>query len=183
MAHDPDDISLAELGSAARASWRADEDEWTAAAYEQWCHGRTLVDRARDHLHRGDTLVVELRSSQPVTGIVIGVAPDVLALRAAGGRVDVRFGRDACLAWHVARHARHGGSTGIVLDGFRARLLELESSGRSVELGASVGTSAWRGRIAVGRDHVAVLDDDGATAGVIGLHALEWVRLPDDGTR
>jgi hypothetical protein len=171
----PFDPSLGELAAEARAAWRDDELEWTAAAYEQWCHGRTLVDRAREHLHRGDRVAVVARpGAAPLAGRIVGVADDVLALGTAGGRVDVRLRADCVVAWQVVDRARSGGSHGVAVDGFRARLLELETAGAPVEVGASVLDGVARGQLTVGRDHVTV--DDGSTLTVIGVGAIDWVR-------
>jgi hypothetical protein len=181
MVTDPlDDGALVDAAAAARAEWRADEGEWTAAAYEQWCHGRRLVDRARDHLHRGDTIAIELSAGRVVTGTVAGVADDLLALRTAAGRLDVRLDADGRVAWRVVTHAPDGGGRGIALDSFRARLLELEADRRRVELGTRVGDGVMRGRIEVGFDHAAVVDDAGVTSAVVGMGALEWVRALDE---
>ena len=78
-----------------------------------------------------------------MVGTVLGVGPDGLALRTAGGRVDVAV--RAGIAWRVVEHAASGGDTGIAMAGFRARLLELEAAGSVVEVGAALpdGSTAW----------------------------------------
>jgi hypothetical protein len=175
MPADPFDPSLAELAAEARAAWRDDELEWTSAAYEQWCHGRTLVDRAREHLHRGDRIAVTARpGAVPLAGRVVGVADDALALGTAGGRVDVPLRGDRAVAWRVVERARTGGSHGAAVGGFRARLLELEAAGAMVDVGTAVLDRVACGRLTVGRDHVVV--DDGDTVTVIGMGAIDWVR-------
>lgn len=176
MAATPFDPTLGEVAAAARAEWRDDELEWTTAAYEQWCHRRTLTDRAREHLHRGDRIAVVLRAGAgPIVGRVVGVGDDVLALGLAGGRVDVQLRADRAVAWRVVDRARSGGTHGITVDGFRARLLELEAGGAPVDLGTSVLDAVARGRLTVGHDHVVV--DDGDTVTVIGMGAIDWVRV------
>ncbi|MET0628598.1 MAG: hypothetical protein ABW033_09090 [Acidimicrobiia bacterium] len=182
MLEQPDGASLASVAAAARAEWRADEEEWTAAALEQWRHGRTIVDIAREHLHRGDIIAVELDGSLPgvrsgsrvLQGSVIGVADDAIALDTLSGRVDVALHPGASIAWRVVERVRDGGGRGLLLNSFRARLLELESAGQPVAVGATTVDMIHRGRLTVGRDHVVVDDDDAWW--VIAFSALRWVR-------
>jgi len=185
------DASFAHAAAAARAEWRSDEEEWAAAALEQWRHGRTLVDAAREHLHRGDTIAIATAGSRlPPTGVVIGVADDVIAIESRGPladvhladvrRVDVHMVPGAPIAWRVLHRAAHGGTRGIALGSFRARLLELEMTGARVELGASIGEDQHRGSLTVGRDHVVLVDaddhDEDPRTWVIALSAVQWVR-------
>jgi hypothetical protein len=163
---------LAAVAWSARAEWRADEEEWTAAAYERWSHDRTLLDRATEHLHRGDVLAVALPGGGACRGRVIGVGADVLALDTAGGRVDVHVRDAPAIAWRVGERAVEGGTRGVELRGFRSRLLELE--GDPVEAGIAHFDGVTRGTLTVGRDHVS-LESDGVTT-VLGLATVDWVR-------
>ncbi|HEX5588267.1 MAG TPA: hypothetical protein VFZ17_13225 [Acidimicrobiia bacterium] len=174
------DGTLARVGAAARAEWRADEEEWSAAALEQWRHGRTLVDVAREHLHRGDVIAIDLLSPSPsLQGAVIGVATDLIAVDAFTGRVDVHVAHDAPIAWRIVERVADGGTRGLDLDGFRARLLELEAAATRVEVGVATSDAPQRGLLTVGRDHVGLEDRDASW--VISLSALRWVRLaPSD---
>src|SRR5262245_4577981 len=117
---------VADAAAAAAAQWRADEEAWAAAALAQWRHQRSLVDVAREHLHRGDTLTVSWSdTSTTFTGAIVGVGTDLLALSAVGARVDIALGSHVPIVWRVVRRARDGGSRGHALDSLRARLLEL----------------------------------------------------------
>jgi hypothetical protein len=181
----PGGTSFASVAAAARAEWRADEEEWAAAALEQWRHGRTIVDVAQQHLHRGDIIAIDLDGSRPdasgasgashvLRGPVIGVADDVIALDTVGGRVDVALHPGVPIAWRVVERVPHGGGRGLPLDSFRARLLELEAARQVVEIGATTVDVMHRGCLTVGRDHVVVDDDD--TSWLLALSALRWVR-------
>jgi hypothetical protein len=164
---------LAAAAWSARVEWRADEEEWTAAAFEKWSHDRTLLDRATEHLHRGDVLAVALPGGGACRGRVVGVGADVVALDTAGGRVDVHVGDAPAIAWRVVERADNGGTRGVELTSFRARLVELEGDA-AVEVGVAHFDGVARGALTVGRDHLS-LDDDGVTT-VLGLAAVDWVR-------
>jgi len=166
-----------DAAAALRAEWRADEEEWTAAAVAQWSHARTLLERARHHMHRGDTLHVELGATR-VIGRVVAVGDDVFAIDGMGGRVDLHVGPHASLGWRVARHAPSGGSRGLDVGSFRARLLELEMNETVVDLGLTIWSGSCRGRLTVGRDHVVVVDDDHVDM-VVALSAVQSVRVVD----
>ena len=164
---------LADVAADARAAWRADEEEWTAAALAQWHHGRTLVDVAREHLHRGDTITVSWAGATTrLTGVVMGVGADVVALSVGSTRVDLALHAHTPIVWRVAQRAHDGGSRGHALNGFRARLLELEAAADVVDVG--LDDEVVVGRLTVGRDHVVVVDDDLTT--VVAISALRYVR-------
>jgi hypothetical protein len=56
----------------------------------------------------------------------------------------------------------------------RARLLELETAGRDVEVGSATGETI-AGLVGVGRDHVVVRARDAADT-VVPIGAVAWVR-------
>jgi hypothetical protein len=160
---------IGEAAAAARAEWRADEDEWTRAAVEQWHHGRPLLDVLRDCMHRGDTVSVRI-GAVAVTGTVGAVGDDVVSVAAPDGRADFPAGANASLLVRVVERARSGGTRGEACTTFRARLLELEASERDVEV-ATLAGDALRGPLVVGRDHLVVNDD------VVAFAAVACVRL------
>jgi hypothetical protein len=164
-----------DAAAALRAEWRADEEEWTAAAVAHWSHGRTLLERARHHMHRGDTLDVELGATH-VIGHVVAVGVDVIAVDGIGGRVDLHVHSHAPIAWRVLRAAPSGGSRGLDVGSFRARVLELEMADARVELGVSVSVGTVHGLLTVGRDHLVVADGDDAET-VVALDAVRSVRV------
>lgn len=182
MASAPDPLLDAQLrvaAAAARAEWRVDEEHWAGAALEQWQHARTLVDLARDHLHRGDTISLRWPGSAvSLTGRVTAVSDDALAVDAFTGRVDVSLAPGLALAWRVVEQATRGGSRGDEPLTFRARLLELEAIGAPVDV-AALDDEIVRGAVRVGRDHVQVVGGDARW--VLALSALRWVRAPAPG--
>jgi len=167
---------MARSTAAPTAEWRADEAAWTAAALAQWRHQRSLVETAREHLHRGDTLTISWAgATTTLTGPIVGVGSDVLALSVARTRVDVALGAHVPIVWRVVRRAPDGGSRGHAFDSLRARLLELEARGDAVDVG--VADEIVRGELTVCRDHVAVTDDSGSCT-VLAFSALRYLKVP-----
>ncbi len=105
---------LAGAGAALRAEWREEEEEWMRAAAQHWAHGRDIHDVTRDLMHRGDT-VEAIAAGRSFTGLVTFVGDDVMEVRTATGRVDVRLtvgdrrGPVAPLVLRVIEKARSGG--------------------------------------------------------------------------
>jgi hypothetical protein len=166
-------------GAALRAEWRADEDEWTRAAYERWEHSRHLLDVARECMYRGDT-VVFTTSSSAVRGRVVAVGLDTLRIAVADSLVDVHTTRDATFVLRVEKRARTGGTRGDDSPlSFRARLLEHEVAGHPVQLTMNPSTGGIEGALRVGADHVRVIDRDGA-ASYVPFAAIAWVRAATD---
>jgi len=169
-----DAVGMRATAAEARADWRADEQHWSSAALEQWRHTRTLVDLARDHLHRGDMIALQWPgATAAVAGRVIGVSDDAVAVATFAGRVDVVVAPGTAISWRVVESATRGGSRGIAPLTFRARLLELESLACEVDI-AHLDGEIVSGVLRVGRDHVQVVAP-GATW-VIAVSALRWVR-------
>lgn len=167
---------LREAGGAARAEWRAEEELWARAAFEAWEHQRSMIDVARDCMHRGDTVALVL-PDRTFTGTVVAAGRDHVGLRTAGGRVDVGFAPASGPLLRVVAPARAGGSRG---DGatstFRARLLELEPSQKLVEVGC-VG-AVLSGVLRVGRDQVSLEDSEGGRV-YVPMASVIWARTVD----
>jgi hypothetical protein len=178
---DPDlrkSTGLRDVGAAARAAWRADEEEWTRAAFEAWEHERALVDVARDCMHRGDTVAL-LLSQRMFSGLVLAVGHDFVRIGRAKDHVDVQTGAHAQFILRVLAPARAGGSRGTTrIATFRACLLQLEADRVEVELGASVSLDAMVGLIRVGGDHVRLEFGDGGRA-YVPIGSVSWVRPVD----
>ena len=169
-----DDGDLRARGAAVRAEWRADEETWTRAAFERWEHGRTLVDIARECMHRGDT--VALTTAQVVVrGVIIAVAEDTVRLVDREGEVDVQLGDHAPIVIRVVTRARSGGARSVDDScAFRARLLEHENT-RDVELGTFASSDVLVGELRIGGDHVRVRSGDTGDA-FVPLPMVAWVR-------
>jgi hypothetical protein len=168
--------------AAARASWRADEDEWTRAALESWQHRRTLHDVARECMHRGDRVGVTMWRTI-FTGVLVAVGEDVCSLRTPDGRVDIRLPiDDAPLPFElrVVADAAAGGTRGDPVPlSFRTCLLGHEAHATEVMIGPALAGEVRRGRLVVGRDHV-VLTTPGGDTTYLALASLAWVRAARD---
>jgi hypothetical protein len=171
-----DDAELRARAAAVRAEWRADEDAWTRAAYEQFEHGRTLVDVARDCMHRGDRVALAVGDAT-FTGVVTSVGPDTARVQVGadpGDVVDVHLGAAVGVVLRVDAHPRHGGTRGTGDVGFRARALEREDDAE-VHVGIATPPLVLTGRLRVGRDHVRIVSVDGTTTHA-ALAAVSWIR-------
>jgi hypothetical protein len=169
---------LTDAAASVRAEWRADEEEWTRAAFDRWQHERSLLDVVRACMHRGDTVALHLAHAT-FTGLVCAVGDDLVGLALPDGRIDVRAGDGTAIVVRVLEDARAGGTRGADATTFRARLLELETGEQAVEVGCTAGSEVVIGRLQVGRDHVVVRDGDGSVT-VVALAAVAWVRPAPD---
>lgn len=169
-----DDGELRATSAALRAEWRDDEEAWTRAAFDRWEHGRTLVDIARECMHRGDTVMVTT-AHVLLRGAIRAVGPDTVRLVDDEGMVDVHLADDSPIVLRVFTRARSGGSR--CFDdacAFRARLLEHETA-RSVELGTYEFPDVLEGELRVGADHVRVRSRDAGDT-FVPLRTVAWVR-------
>jgi hypothetical protein len=169
---------LGATGAAMREEWRAKQEAVTNDAAEQWRHSRTLLDLARDHMHRGDVVAVTVAGHEAI-GEVVEVARDRIALlgdesRGTGRRVDVHLVDGMPLTLRVVQRARAGGRSGARTATFRARLLELEASGGPVVLTTAMGGDPFTGILSVGADFVVIATTAGVET-VIALGAVSSV--------
>jgi hypothetical protein len=173
-----DDAELRAAGAAVRAEWRADEEEWTRAALEAWEHERTLVDIARECMHRGDTIAIAV-SGHAFTGAVVAVGDDVVRVATVSGSVDVNLDVDGGFMLRSVVAANAGGTRGDnTVATFRARLLELERRHQRVEVGVVMRADTMVGVLRVGRGQVSVeARDRGRT--YVPVRAVGWVRPVD----
>jgi hypothetical protein len=178
------DPALAAEAAAARAAWRAEEEEWTQAEADRWMHRRTLVDLAREYLHRGDTVAV-VAAGTTFRGTLTRVGNDWLQVMTAGGAVDIALtltGKwDGPLPAPVMIQQLERASAGGCRDDgsvatFRARLLEHEANGEDVVVGSALLGEELQGVLTVGADHVVVTAGEIETA----LVAVSWVRPVGD---
>jgi hypothetical protein len=173
-----------------REEWRAEEEEYTRAAATQWAHSRTLIEIARELMHRGDVVAVTAGSAT-FTGTVTHVGLDLLRLRTPGGTTDVslaavttgsgerrRVRLLAPVVLRVVERARAGGrSAHRGVETFRARLLEHETDAEPVVVGSLLLEEELRGALTVGRDQVCVTDRDGRET-YVPLAWISWVTRP-----
>jgi hypothetical protein len=178
---------LAAAAGALRDEWRLDEEEYTRAAVQQWTHSRGLIDVARDLLHRGDVVALDL-GAKTFTGTIVDVGDDFLRLRTAGGVIDVALqllvestpGRRgprlvAPVVLRVLQRVRKGGRRGNAgASTLRARLLEYEADEVEVVVGSPLLRDELRGALTVGRDFVAV-QARGAEPAFLPIAWVTWV--------
>jgi hypothetical protein len=166
-----------------REEWRAEQDAATRDAAEQWRHARTLLDVARDHMHRGDRIAITVAGHRAV-GEVLEVARDRVALLdvainpgwgiGESIRVDVQVTAAVPLALALIERAQAGGRSATNTSTFRARLLELEAAGSPVAVATTASADPFVGWLSVGADMVAVTSDTGIET-VIALSAIASV--------
>jgi hypothetical protein len=177
----PDDNTPPDLGAtgaAMREEWRTEQVAATDDAAEQWRHSRTLLDVARDHMHRGDRVAITVAGHRAV-GEIVEVARDRIALLdelfpGGGRRVDVHVVDSVPLTLRVVERARAGGRSGAHTTSFRARLLELESGGSPVAIATASDPEALVGSLSVGTDIVVIATAIGIET-VIALSAVASV--------
>jgi hypothetical protein len=175
----PDDTppDLGATGAAMREEWRTEQEAVTDDAAEQWRHSRTLLDFARDHMHRGDRVAITVAGHRAV-GEIVEVASDRIAVLdesfPGGHRVDVHVVDSVPLTLRVVERARAGGRSGAHTTTFRARLLELESAGTLVAIATVTDPEALVGSLSVGGDIVVIATPIGIET-VIALSAVASV--------
>jgi hypothetical protein len=162
---DPGESAVPDLGAAGaamREEWRAEQESATQDAVEQWRHSRTLLDLARDLMHRGDHVAI-VAAGHRIEGVIIEVARDRIAVfdESRDARVDVQVTESVPWSMSIGERARSGGRSGAHATTFRARLLELE--GRTVTLATTVGPDRVTGTLGVGVDVVIVTTAVGET--------------------
>jgi hypothetical protein len=193
-AGDVGDAGGPELGAATgsmREAWRTEEEEWSRAAAAQWAHGRSLVDVARELMHRGDTVSVTAGGAV-FTGAVTDVGVDVMRVHTAAGAVDVQLAAvttgsgeqrhirlPAPVVLRVVERARSGGRSSGGGGTFRARLLEHEADGIELAVGSALLGDDLYGTVTVGRDQVRVCDRDGGET-YLPIAWISWVRRRRD---
>jgi hypothetical protein len=169
---------LGATGAAMREEWRSEQEAATRDAAEQWRHSRTLLDLARDHMHRGDRVEITVAGHHAV-GEIVEVAGDRIALLDAavpggGRRVDVHVSDAVPFSFRVVDRARAGGRSGARTATFRARLLELEAAGAPVTIATTISPDPLTGTLSVGRDFIVIATVLGVET-VISLSAVAAV--------
>jgi hypothetical protein len=166
--------TMSDDAAMARAEWRAEEEQWSRAALEQWEHSRGLADIVRDCMHRGDTVTFAF-ASHVWSGSVVAVGHDIARLDTGDTRVDLRLAADAAFVLRVRdgnRVAAHDDGTPTT---FTARLREVD--GTDVFIGTSGGP--LEGRLRIGLDQVRITGADGGVA-YVPTGSVWWVRPLDD---
>jgi hypothetical protein len=156
---------LGATGAAMREEWRTEQEALTGDAAEHWRHSRTLLDLARDLMHRGDRVAITVAGHRAM-GVVVEVASDriaVLDARAdrASPRTDVHVVDSVPLTFRVIERARSGGRSGAPAASFRARLLELEAAGEPVVITTAMDAVSFKGTLNVCADLLVIATASG----------------------
>jgi hypothetical protein len=169
-----DDGELRASSAAVRAEWRAEEEEWSRAAFEHWEHGRTLTDIARDCMHRGDTIALSM-PHVVLRGAIGAVGSDTVRVFDGDTSTDVNVVDGAAIVLRVVERARSGGTRGADAPAtFRARLFEHEMV-PAVALGMFAVADVLMGELRVGADHVRVRSRDSVDS-FVPTSSVAWVR-------
>jgi hypothetical protein len=162
---------LAGVGSEMRAEWRAEQEAATEDAAAQWRHGRTLDDWLGERMHAGDRIAV-LVGDQRFAGYVEENSDDLLAVRAAYGRVDIHIVPGVPLLIEMYDHATAGGDRASSRRTFREALLARD--GRDDQtVGCLHDLEGLDGTLYVGKDFVSVVAKLGAET-VVPLQHVVW---------
>jgi hypothetical protein len=148
----------------------AEEAEQDAAAFE--LRRRRLADVAVELLSRGDTVTV-LAGDRTIRGRLSYARGEIASVETAAGRVEVNLVSGVVL--RIDERAAAGGTAPRPgSDNLRARLLEHELSGDSIEAWLpSAGLEVSGTIAAVGLDHV-ILRDGGEW--VLQLSDIAWIQ-------
>jgi len=135
---------------------------------------RRIADVAIELVSRGDIVTV-MAGDRSLRGRLTYARGEIASVEAAVGRVDVHL-----LAGVVLRVDERSTTGGVTprqgSDSLRARLLELELGGTSIEVWVPVhGIDVSGSIVAVGKDHVIVRDQDGAEW-IVLFGDIAWIR-------
>ncbi len=145
--------------------WRDEREQAARDAAVMRRHGLDVRERLRDAMARGDRIWLQSAATR-CTGEVIEVDDDLVSLRTAGSRIDVRIDAVPQLSFGLVEMAAGAGRTPPLRSGgFRGRLLAAEDSGAQYVVQVR-DAGALEGRVLVGRDHVDVVSSDGTTTTV-----------------
>ena len=162
---------LAGVAAEMRAEWRAEQEVATEDAAAHWRHGRTLEDWLGERMHAGDRVAV-LVGDQRFAGYIEETSDDLLAVRAAYGRVDVHLVAGLPITIEMYDHAAAGGSRARSRRTFRDALLERDGHDDQT-VGCLHEFEGLDGTLYVGKDFVSVIAKLGAET-VIPLQSVAW---------
>lgn len=166
-----DHPDLTGVSAEMRAEWRAEQEVATADAAAQWRHSRSLEDWLGERMHAGDRIAVTV-GDQRFAGHVEETGEDLLAIRAAFGRVDIHLTPGLPLLIELHDHATSGGTRAKSRRTFRDALLERD--GRDDQtIGCLYDLEGLDGTVYVGSDFVSVVAKLGAET-VVPLQYVVW---------
>src|SRR4051794_21568232 len=160
-----------------RAEWRAETEAATADAAEQRNHTRTLNDWLAERASAGDRIAVAV-GSQRLAGLVEETGPDLIALQAVFGRVDVHLTPGMPMYIELVDHPASGGrrvqaSAKTFYDALRAR------DGSQVTMATVHEPDGIDGLLTVASDFVSIVAKLGAET-VVPIKYVMWVTARRD---
>src|SRR5262249_44802453 len=153
-----------------RSEWRADQEQATLDAAEQWRRNRRFTDWLADRMHAGDRVSVET-GTQWFTGTVDEGGADTVAVRGDFGRGDGHLESGVPVQIEVIERATAGGTRGSQRRRFRDVLITREND--IVSVGTTRTPEGLDGRIEVGRDFVTVKTRAGREV-VVPIAGVVW---------
>jgi hypothetical protein len=172
MGNGLDHPDLAGVSAEMRAEWRAEQEAATEDAVAARRLGLSLEDWLVERMHAGDRIAVAMGVHR-FAGFVEETGPDLIALRAAFGRVDIHLTPGYPLSIELHDHATAGGERASKRRTFREALLERD--GREDQtVGCVHDLEGLDGKLQVGTDFVSVVAKLGAET-VIPLQYVVWV--------
>jgi hypothetical protein len=163
---------LASVGGDMRAEWRAEVEAATDDAVAQRRLGRSLEDWLTERMHAGDRIAIAL-GDQRFAGFVEETGPDLIALRAAFGRVDVHLVPGLPMFIEMHEHATSGGTRATSRRTFHDALLARDGHDDQT-VGCVHDIEGLDGTLHVGTDFVSVIAKLGAET-VVPLSSVVWV--------
>ena len=135
---------------------------------------RTMADRAVELMSRGDA-VTAIAGDRSLRGRLTYARGDIASIETTSGPADLHLAGGVALRIDE-RQTRGGTAPRSGSSTLRARLLEYEVDDRKIEIWVPAHRLEVNGVIAaVGKDHLAVTDRDGAEW-VVRLAEIAWVR-------
>lgn len=182
---DVDLADLADLGAQVRAEWHAEYDETVGEARLQWEHGRTLMERVRDVMSRGDQVRIDVGDAS-FSGVFTDLGTNWCSCTTGSGTVEIQILNSAGVPMpfamrRIARERSGGRRAPNQPIAFRAHLYELEMQREFVRVGSFSVREVLAGTLTVSNDHITVESAD--TMAWIPLDAISWVMTGGPGPR
>jgi hypothetical protein len=168
---------LHDLEAALRSEIRLEAEEAEREAARSAAMRRTVRDIAADLMAHGDTVVARVSDQHAFEGRLSHVGADFLSIANRTSRIDVRL--EALAHLGVAERALAGGRgpSRNESPAWRARLLELELSGRAVRIGLRGLEEELLGTVAVvGADHLSLAGPAGGAERFVPFAAVAYLR-------
>jgi hypothetical protein len=162
---------LSGTGAEMRAEWRAETDAATADAAEQRTRRQSLNDWLAERAAAGDRIAIGV-GAQRLAGLVEETGPDLIAVKAVFGRVDVHLNGGFPMYIELVDHPSEGGrrvapSTKTFHDALAER------DGQEVTIATTHEPNGLDGVLTVGSDFVRMAAKLGAET-IVPIKYVMW---------